>query len=556
MKRSPRPIASSAHLLALCLLLASPPLRAQQQPQPQPQPQKVSAESQATTAQLQALRDYIKKGWTVLVRSHKELLAAAVDPKFPPPKHGAWLVYVSAKEDPAAVAARLKAEMPAADFAKIQVRRLPADPTKVDRPGILYLPRPYVVPGGRFNEMYGWDSYFIVVGLLADGEIALAKDMVDNFIYEIEHYGTILNANRSYYLTRSQPPFLTRMVLDVYNRTRDRAWLEKSIPAIEKYYAYWTSPPHHVPETGLARYFDLGKGPAPEVLASERDRSGKTHYDRVRGFYKAQPTLADGYDVKLFYDRARDRLTDLFYVADRSMRESGFDPSNRFGPFNIGVIHYNPVCLNSLLYVMEKDTAQILRLAGKNKDAPVWESRADARKKAIESLLWDEAAGLYFDYDFVAKARRPYPFGTTFFPLWAGIATPKQARRVAAAALKLLEAPGGLRTSDRETGNQWDSPYGWAPLQVIAVDGLRRYGLGKDADRLAVKFISLVLKEHIEHNAIFEKYDVTRRESAVSSGIKFGYASNEIGFGWTNAAVVDLWQDLSPAVRSQVLKIR
>ena len=525
-------------VLALLLLLRAPLLA-----------------QQATPAQLQGVRSYIKKGWTDLVRTHKELLAAAKDPKFPPSKQGRWFVYLSAKEDSVAVEAKLKAAMPPADFAKIELRRLPDDPAKIERHGILYLPHPYVVPGGRFNEMYGWDSYFIVVGLLGDGEVELARQMVDNFIYEIDHYGTILNANRSYYLSRSQPPFLTRMVLDVYAKTRDKAWLAAAVPAIEKYYGYWAREPHHVPETGLARYYDLGKGPAPEVLSDEKDEKGRTHYDRVKAFYKSKPPeFADGYDVSLFYDRKADRLTDLFYVADRSMRESGFDPSNRFGPFNIGVIHYNAVCLNSLLYVMEKETAQILKMVGRKKDVPNWEKRAAARKKAVQSYLWDEKAGLYFDYDFKAKKRREYPFGTTFFPLWAGIATPAQARKVTASALKLLETPGGLRTSTQETGSQWDSPFGWAPLQVVAVRGMRRYGLKKDADRIAAKFLSLVLKEHTEHNAIFEKYDVVRRESAVSSGIKFGYSTNEIGFGWTNAAFVDLWSDLSPAGRAAVLR--
>src|SRR5262249_44808880 len=139
------------------------------------------------------------------------------------------------------------------------LRPLPANPGLIHEHGLLYLPRPYVVPGGRFNEMYGWDSYFIQMGLLRDGELDLAKDMADNFLYEIREYGKILNANRTYYLTRSQPPFLTEMLLGVYRRTLDRKWLEAALPAIDKYYRYWTSPPHLTPQTGLSRYFDLGE---------------------------------------------------------------------------------------------------------------------------------------------------------------------------------------------------------------------------------------------------------------------------------------------------------
>ena len=134
---------------------------------------------------------------------------------------------------------------------------------------------PFVVPGGRFNEMYGWDSYFIQVGLLRDGEVEKARDLVDNFVYEIEHYGTILNANRTYYLTRSQPPFLTEMVLGVYRQTRDKAWLRAAWPAVLSYYRFWTTPPHLVETTGLSRYYDMGNGPAPEVLSDELDAQGQ-----------------------------------------------------------------------------------------------------------------------------------------------------------------------------------------------------------------------------------------------------------------------------------------
>src|SRR5690348_8460141 len=129
--------------------------------------------------------------------------------------------------------------------------------------------------------MYGWDSYFIQKGLLRDGEIQLAKDMADDFLYEIREYGKILNANRTYYLTRSQPPFLTEMILGVFERTHDRQWLASTVPEIEKYYRYWTAGKHLTP-TGLSRYFDLGEGPAPEVLAAERDAQGRTHYDLVK----------------------------------------------------------------------------------------------------------------------------------------------------------------------------------------------------------------------------------------------------------------------------------
>ena len=274
-------------------------------------------------AQPPPILDYIKQTWRVLTRSNQDLASAAPDPKFRPAADGRWPVYVSRSAD-----------LPekAVDLPNIEIRKLPEDPAQVRDQGLLYLPRPYVVPGGRFNEMYGWDSYFIQVGLLRDGELELAKDMADNALYEIREYGKILNANRTYYLTRSQPPFLTEMLLGVYGRTRDRKWLEDAVPAIDKYHHYWTSEPHSTPETGLSRYFDLGDGPAPEVVAAERDAQGRTHYELVREYFRTHHV--PDYDVRQYYDRKTDQLTPLFYKGDRSMRESGFDPSNRFGPFS------------------------------------------------------------------------------------------------------------------------------------------------------------------------------------------------------------------------------
>jgi alpha,alpha-trehalase len=493
---------------------------------------------------LQPVRAYIKKSWQTLSRSTRDLARAAPDPKFPRPTGKPWPVYLSAKEDRARVEQALEGAMSAADRATVELKTLPADPSTITDHGLLYLPHPYVVPGGRFNEMYGWDSYFIQVGLLRDGEDQLARDTVENFLYEIEHYGTILNANRTYYLSRSQPPFLTQMVLGVYARSRDKQWLASTVPAIEKHYRFWTSGAHRAGETGLSRYWDFGEGPAPEVVSAEKDAQGRNHYDLVREYYRTHDVK--DYDVSLYYDRAGDRLLPLFYKGDRSMRESGFDPSDRYGPFSIDIIHHAPVCLNSLLYLMETDTAHILRELGREREAGPWRERARRRRQAVDRYLWDEKSGLYLDYDFRRGRRRPYEFATTFYPLWVGLASPEQARRVRE-SLKLFEAPGGILTSTRVTGNQWDAPFGWAPLQQIPALGLRRYGFEADAARISRKFIALVTKEFEEHGAIVEKYDVRRRESDVSAGIRFGYSSNEIGFGWTNGAVLELLAGLEPA---------
>ena len=504
-------------------------------------------------AQSPPIIDYIMQGWAILTRSNKNLATAAIDPKFHVGPDGHWPVYVGTTENAAQVEREVRAQMPAEDFRKIDIRRLPEEISQIPEQGLLYLPKPYVVPGGRFNEMYGWDSYFIQLGLLKDNETELAKDMADNFLYEIRQYGKILNANRTYYLTRSQPPFLTEMLLGVYRQTRDRSWLAESVEPAIAYYGYWTSEPHQTGRTGLSRYFDLGDGPAPEVLASEVNSAGRTHYELVKDYFRTH--RVEDYDVSRFYDRKRDELTPLFYKADRSMRESGFDPSARFGPFNADIVDYNPVCLNSLLYVMEKEMAEILEIVGRGAEAEIWRTRATARAERVNRFMWDAEDGLYYDYNFAQARIRRYSFLTTFYPLWAGIANKDQAERVRR-ALGKFERPGGLRTSTNRSGDQWDAPFGWAPLQLIAVEGLRRYGYNEDANRIAGNFLGMVHQEFRRTGTILEKYDVERRAADIQGEVRYGYSTNEVGFGWTNGVFKVLVDELPPVDRQRVLEGR
>lgn len=491
---------------------------------------------------VRAIRAYIKQHWTTLSRSTASLLASLYDPKMGSDQP--LTIYVARDEDPDQIAAHIRAQLP--QFAPdsltwLEVRPLPADPTTIPESGLLYLPYPYVVPGGRFNEMYGWDSYFTLLGLLRDGELPLAKAMTDNFIYEIEHYGYVLNANRTYYLTRSQPPFVAQMALEVFRRTGDRAWLAQSVPALEKYYGYWTREPHLTPQTGLARYWGNVSTPAPEVLHHELDELGRNHYERVREYYRTHRITE--YDLARYYDAARDELTPEFFIADRAMRESGFDLSARFGPFSAAIISYNSVDINCLLYQMEKDMAEILRLLDREGEARAWDERAAWRAAQINRLMWDEAAGLYFDYNFEEQQQSRYHFVTTFYPLWAGIASAAQAKRVVE-NLPIFERAWGLQVSDHKTGHQWDAPFGWAPMQLMADAGLRRYGFHREANRISLKFLALVLRDFIRYGTIKEKYDVEAGESELGAQLQFGYLSNEIGFGWTNAAFLVLLDNL------------
>ncbi len=497
-----------------------------------------------SNAQIQAVKDYISVTWKTLYRSQAHILQAAQDPKLDHPPGKPWLVYISRDEDRDAIAQRLQ-QMLDSEWTSIELRELPAELEEIEEHGLLYLPHPYVVPGGRFNEMYGWDSYFIQLGLLRDGQFDLAKSMVEQLVYEVEHYGTVLNANRTYQLSRSQPPVLTLMIRAMFEHTQDTDWLQQVLPMAERYYYYWTVPPHLNQATGLSRYYALGDGPAPEVLVSEKDEQGRTHYDRVREYYR-QFEVND-YDLSLYYDRETDTLTDLFYKGDRSMRESGFDITNRFGPFSIDIIHYAPVCLNVLLHQMEQDLAAIYDILGLKGVAQQWRDRADERHQRIDYFLWDEEAGLYFDYNFRAddtlledpSHHRRYEFATTFYPLWAGIASPEQAKRVVQ-NLDKFEMPGGLLTSTHVTGNQWDAPFGWAPLTLFAVQGLCRYGYTEEGHRLARKFIAMLVQEFEKYGTLVEKYDVCNCSCDVSDEIHFGYSSNEIGFGWTNGVFLEL----------------
>ena len=492
---------------------------------------------------VEAVRAYVKKTWQTLRRGHDHIVEAAKDSKVEHEAAKSWPVYISRKENPREIAETLKETM-AEGFESIRLEVLPENRDEIEEHGLLYLPGDYVVPGGRFNELYGWDSYFILVGLLHDGELALAKSLTDQLLYQVEHYGSVLNANRTYFLGRSQPPLLARMVLRLYEHTQDEDWLRSTVPTLVKYYEYWLKAPHYDAESGLSTYYATGNGPAPEVVVSECDEFGRTHFDRIREFYKTE--TVDEYDVSLFYDAEKDELTDLFYKGDRSMRESGFDPTNRFGPFSVDIIHYLPVCLNVLLHQMEQDMAELYRLLNDAESIGLWNNRATARKESINAYLWDEEDGQYYDYHMSTAQRSRYEFATTFYPLWAGIASPEQAAAVVS-NLSKFEAPGGVRTSNHFSGSQWDAPFGWAPLQLIAVEGLQRYGYTEDAQRLARRFISMVVQDFERTGSLLEKYDLEACSGKVSDEIHFGYSSNEVGFGWTNGVVLALLDLLDSA---------
>lgn len=538
--------------LAVCItagLLAAPPLRA---------------------ASSSGILAYISNAWTTLTRSMSECKTLR-DPKSP----GASVLYFPADFPIPASAQQLARSCPVrvAHLSEVIHRLGQIDTSKIEPQGLLYLPNPYVVPGGRFNEMYGWDSYFIVRGLLEAGKLKLARGIVENFFFEMEHYGEILNANRTYYLSRSQPPFLTEMVRAVYKAEQsrgrtDRAWLEEGYPFAARNDAFWTRPPHLAGNTGLSRYFDFGEGPVPEL-----DGAAKTYYGHAAAYFLAHPAEADDDLVRVkgprpppsilgplfpLYlchpgnrtvlqpesgctHRGAVALSAAFYKGDRSVRESGFDITFKFGPFGASTADYAAVGLNSLLYREEEDLAWMAQQLGKDDEARSWHQRAGKRRQRMNRYFWNARLGLYFDYDFKTNQQSRYLYATTFYPLWAGAASHAQAQGVIK-HLRLFDEPGGIVMSRKQTGAQWDYPYGWAPIQLIAVEGLRRYGDASDADRISKEFLSMVDQDFKRDHTIREKYNVVTRSSEVS--VQVGYRQNVVGFGWTNGVFLVLRHEL------------
>jgi alpha,alpha-trehalase len=223
------------------------------------------------------------------------------------------------------------------------------------------------------------------------------------------------------------------------------------------------------------------------------------------------------------------------------MRESGFDISFRFGPYGSDTDHYAPVCLNSLLYKTETDLEKMSSILGDKQAASRWHERAEKRRKTVQSLLWDEKRGMFFDYNFRNNAISTYNYATTFYPLWTGIATEQRARAVEA-NLHLFEHVGGIAMSTQDTGVQWDLPYGWAPIQLLAVEGLRRYGYDQDANRISAEFLGMILANFERDGTIREKYNVVTDSSNIA--VAEGYRDNVIGFGWTNGVFLELLHQL------------
>lgn len=400
---------------------------------------------------------------------------------------------------------------------------------------------PFVVPGGRFNEMYGWDSYFEALGLIQDGRVDLAKAMVDNFIYEINNYGKILNANRSYYLNRSQPPFLTSMIQAVYeatpkSRSREQ-WLRHAVRAATREYDQVWMSSQRVTATGLNRYYGDGRQIPIETEKGHFDFILKPAAKRLK---MSVSQVIDKYNS----GKLQDAQLDEFFAHDRAVRESGHDTTYRWRVKGQDrAADFVTVDLNSLLYKYEID---LYRWTGK----PEWKARAEHRRELMNRYLWDSQKKMYFDYNFKDQKRSDFKSATAFYALWAGVADEAQAKATVPVLLKELETNGGLLSTaksshdavaDPKLPRQWEYPNGWAPHQMIAWQALHNYGFEGERQRLIYKWLYTITKNAADYNGtIPEKFDVVKRSHAVFAeygnvGTQFSYITEE-GFGWVNAS--------------------
>lgn len=396
-------------------------------------------------------------------------------------------------------------------------------PRPAPHDSLLPLPYPYVVPGGRFRELYYWDSYFTMLGLVESGQDTLSRQMLDDFAHLIDAWGHVPNGSRSYYLSRSQPPFFSHMV---ELEARDDPQVAVAyLPQLRSEHAFWMDggarlPPGHairrvvrLPDGSLLnRYWDDRDAPRPESFVQ----------DRLTAAAAARPAAGVYRDL-------------------RAGAESGWDFSSRWldDPMRLDTIRTTailPVDLNSLLHHLETTIASACTRSGDRGCAHDYQAMADDRAEAIQRYLW-HPQGWYADYDWLRGGVRPALTAAALFPLYAGIATPERAHRTAAAVRTQLLRPGGLVTTTVDSGQQWDAPNAWAPLQWVAVAGLRRYGEEALAHEVAAAFTGNVQALFAREHKLVEKYDA---DGALQGGGGGEYPLQD-GFGWTNGVVLALF---------------
>jgi len=383
---------------------------------------------------------------------------------------------------------------------------------------LLPLPRPFVVPGGRFREIYYWDSYFTMLGLQESGREDLIEDMVRDFAFMIDTYGHIPNGARSYYLSRSQPPFFFEMV-GLLSKKDAAEGYARYLPQLRREYDFWME--------GAGR---LRPGGAHRRAVAMRDGSILNRYwddlDTPRDEAWRE-------DVELA--RQSDRPAAGIFRDVRAAAESGWDFGSRWFEdgrtrASIETTQIIPVDLNSLLFGLENAIRSGCERRGNADCARRFARRAQRRRAAIDRYLWNEELGAYLDFRWTRQLPVHRVSAATLYPLFTGAASDTQAAAVARTTIRELLKPGGIVTTPLTTGQQWDAPNGWAPLQWIAVAGLRRYGQRSLSATIACRWNANVERVYQQSGKLVEKYDVVTTGRSGGGG---EYPTQD-GFGWTN----------------------
>lgn len=405
------------------------------------------------------------------------------------------------------------------------VLKRPADERKSGT--LIPLPEPYIVPGGRFREIYYWDSYFTMLGLQEDGEIKTIQNMVDNFAYLINEYGFIPNGNRTYYLGRSQPPFFAMMV-KVLAQEKGEKVLAKYLPELQKEYNFWMDGSSNLENKDA--YRRVVKMQDGEILNRYWDDNATPRPESYREDVKtAKEAIAQNADL----------TKEEVYRNLRAGAESGWDFSSRWltksanGKFDLSTIQTTnivPVDLNSLMYNLERTISEAAKLAGDKGKSTDFAQKAEKRKQAILKYNWDEKAGFFMDYNFKNAAVTPQFSLAGVYPLFFEIATKEQAEKVARKIEESFLKPGGVVTTPYNTGQQWDAPNGWAPLQWLTVKGLKNYEQNDLAGEIKSRWLKLNKDVYARTYKMLEKYNVEDL-SKESGG---GEYPTQDGFGWTN----------------------
>ncbi len=402
------------------------------------------------------------------------------------------------------------------------------------RGSLLPLPHPYVVPGGRFTELYYWDSYFTMLGLADSGRGDLVESMTDNFAHLIEEHGHVPNGTRTYYLSRSQPPVFAMMTELSQAHGGPRAL--EYLPQLRREHQYWMDGAEGLaPGQARRRVVALAGGRILNRYWDDRDTPREESW---------------GEDVATAAGSGRpagEVFRDL-----RAAAESGWDFSSRWlrdapdggaagaSLATICTTQLLPVDLNAFLHKLESTIASLCRETGDHAGAGAFAARADARRSAMNELMWNRARRAYYDWDWAGGRQRECLTAATVVPLFTGTADAEQARVVADTVRRRLLAPGGLGTTERVTGQQWDRPNGWAPLQWMAVLGLERYGIAELAHEIRARWVHTVAAVYERESKLVEKYRLRNVAAELPTGGGGGEYPLQDGFGWTNG-VTRVW---------------